>query len=66
MKGRINVKMIDKVGKAIITQWIDDSEFGWPPDCTGFLYQPERPEVKTVSNGIGNEERTQVNETKEK
>ena len=41
------MKVIDKVGKAIITQWVDGSEFGWPPDCTGFLYQPERPNLKS-------------------
>ena len=60
------MKIIDKFGRAIITQWIDDSEYGWPPDCTGFLYQPERPDAKTASNVQGNEVSTQVIETKEK
>lgn len=34
---------LEKMGAKIISQLTIDSEFGWPPDCTGFIYQPERP-----------------------
>lgn len=39
------MKKLQEMGKKIINQWIDDSEYGWPPDCAGFLYQPERPDA---------------------
>lgn len=39
------MKKIEQVGKKIVTQMTLDSRFGWPPECTGFLYQPERPAV---------------------
>ena len=60
------MKIIDKVGKAIITQWVDGSEYGWPPDCTGFVYQPERPAEKTYAEvnsngGYPNERETADN-----
>lgn len=34
---------LEKIGAKIISQITIDSEFGWPPDCLGFIYQPERP-----------------------
>ncbi len=34
---------LERVGAKIISQLTIDSEFGWPPDCNGFIYQPERP-----------------------
>ena len=34
---------LEKMGAKIISQLTSDSEFGWPPDCYGFIYQPERP-----------------------
>lgn len=34
---------LERVGAKIISQLTIDSEFGWPPDCWGFIYQPERP-----------------------
>ena len=33
----------EKMGAKIISQITNGSEFGWPPDCMGFIYQPERP-----------------------
>lgn len=34
---------LEKIGAKIISQITIDSEFGWPPDCSGFIYQPKRP-----------------------
>lgn len=34
---------LEKMGARIISQITIDSEFGWPPTCGGFIYQPERP-----------------------
>ena len=37
------MKTLDKLGAKVISQLTIGSELGWPPDCTGFIYQPERP-----------------------
>ena len=34
---------IDLIAKNILEYMIDLERFGWPPTCTGILYQPERP-----------------------
>lgn len=34
---------LEKMGAKIISQLTIDSEYGWPPDCYGFIYQAERP-----------------------
>lgn len=34
---------VEKLGKKIISQLTIGSKLGWPPDCMGFVYQPERP-----------------------
>lgn len=41
---------LDKLGAKIISQLTSDSEYGWPPDCSGFIYQPERPVTETSTN----------------
>ncbi len=41
---------LEKMGAKIISQLTSDSEFGWPPDCWGFIYQPERPFAETSTN----------------
>lgn len=41
---------LDKLGAKIISQITSDSEYGWPPDCMGFIYQPERPVTETSTN----------------
>ena len=40
------MKKIEQVSKKIVTQMTLDSRFGWPPECTGLIYQPERPVEK--------------------
>jgi hypothetical protein len=37
------MKKLEKLGAKVISQLIEDSQYGWPPLCYGFLYQPERP-----------------------
>ena len=34
---------VKKLASDIISQWTEDVMYGWPPDCMGPLYQPERP-----------------------
>ena len=41
----------EKLGAKLISQITTESRFGWPPDCYGFIYQPERPvHCKDVRN----------------
>ena len=42
-KGRINVKTSEKLVSKVIHGIISREEYGWPPDCWGTFYQPERP-----------------------
>jgi hypothetical protein len=37
------MKKLERLGAKVISQLIGDSQYGWPPSCTGLLYQPERP-----------------------
>ena len=37
------MKLAEKLGAKVISDWTTDSEYGWPPDCMGLIYQPERP-----------------------
>ena len=41
---------LEKMGAKIISQRTINSEFGWPPDCSGLIYQPERPVAETSVN----------------
>lgn len=34
---------LEKMGAKIISQLTLGCEYGWPPDCFGLIYQPERP-----------------------
>lgn len=38
-----NMNCLDKIGKELLSNLIIIERVGWPPDCIGFLYQPERP-----------------------
>ena len=41
---------LEKMGAKIISQLTINSEFGWPPDRSGLIYQPERPVAETSVN----------------
>lgn len=41
------MKGVKKLTSNIISQWTEDVMYGWPPDCFGVLYQPERPVAMT-------------------
>ena len=41
---------LEKMGAKIISQITVNNRYGWPPDCLGFIYQPERPVVETSVN----------------
>lgn len=43
---------IEKIVKRITTDIANIERFGWPPECYGMLYQPERP---TASNPTAKE-----------
>ena len=34
---------LESIGKKILSDIIIIEQFGWPPVCTGSMYQPERP-----------------------
>lgn len=36
-----------KLVKRAVEVEVDMKNLGWPPDCCGFLYQPQRPEKKS-------------------
>lgn len=37
------MKKIESIAKEILSYMIDLERYGWPPSCTGIVYQPERP-----------------------
>lgn len=37
------MKKIESIAKEILLYMIDLERYGWPPSCTGIVYQPERP-----------------------
>lgn len=41
------MKTLEALGAQIIARITIDSRYGWPPECTGILYQPERPQEYT-------------------
>lgn len=56
---------LEKMGAKIISQITIDSEFGWPPDCLGLIYQPERPTCSSNYNGTNLSNMSEQNEKKE-
>lgn len=41
----------DSILKKVVQHMVDAELYGWPPQCTAFLYQPVRPQkaVKKLS-----------------
>lgn len=37
------MKKLESLGKKTVNQLIETAKYGWPPDCVGYIYQPERP-----------------------
>ena len=42
--------MKDNICKKILNNMIFQERFGWPPDCVGVIFQPQRPINKSVEN----------------
>lgn len=38
-------ELVKKKSKEIVAKMVAHDEDGWPPICTSFIYQPERPRV---------------------
>ena len=36
-------KTMESVLKKVVNHMVDTELYGWPPQCTSFLYQPVRP-----------------------
>lgn len=53
---------LEKIGAKIISQITIDSEFGWPPDCLGFIYQPERPARSNEAHDTPDEEQAHTHD----
>lgn len=60
------MKGVKKLTSDIISQWTEDVMYGWPPDCVGPLYQPERPVAMTkdVFDDVENVEQDLSEQTK--
>lgn len=37
------MKKTDKLAAKILNDIMYPEDYGWPPSCSGFFYQPERP-----------------------
>lgn len=37
------MKVTEKIASKVINGITSTEQFGWPPDCWGLFYQPERP-----------------------
>lgn len=37
------MKKLEEISKKTVNRLIDTVRYGWPPDCAGYIYQPERP-----------------------
>lgn len=47
------MKATEKIVSNVIRRIISDEEFGWPPECLGVFYQPERPvQQKEAHNAV--------------
>lgn len=60
------MKKIEQVGKKIVTQMTLDSRFGWPPECLGLFYQPERPVDKSATEQNTTSETAGLQKTRKK
>ena len=50
-RAQIKMKKVKEIGSRALSQMIDITRLGWPPDCMGYLYQPERPMTKNSLKG---------------
>lgn len=47
------MKATEKIVSNVLRRIISDEEFGWPPECWGTFYQPERPvQQKEAHNAV--------------
>ena len=46
---------IEKLGAKLISTITIGGQFGWPPDCYGIYYQPERPVANSKQQRTDNE-----------
>lgn len=60
------MKKLDQFGKKIVVNMTNGGRFGWPPDCTGFIYQPERPVEKTHIDTAATVENIEVKDIRKK
>ena len=49
------MKKLESLGKKTVNQLIKTAKYGWPPDCVGYIYQPERP--ATVKAQLSNKKK---------
>lgn len=51
---KVNQK-VESVVKKAVNHMVDTELYGWPPQCTSFLYQPVRPQRESKDAPKGNE-----------
>lgn len=44
------MKVLDKLASKVINRMTDLERIGWPPECNGSIYQPERPTQSIYKN----------------
>ena len=55
------MKAKENIGKKLVSDMIEDIMYGWPPDCNGILYQPERPQmICSVENAESDSENSRL------
>lgn len=59
------MKVFEEIGRQYITSAVKKSKYGWPPLCTGIIFQPERPVTDTCTKCQELKSFSSVDQTKE-
>lgn len=53
------MKATDKKGSKLISKMLIGGGYGWPPECYGVFYQPERPIVEHKKQATSDSQNSQ-------
>ncbi len=56
------MKATDKKGSKLISKVLIGGGYGWPPECYGVFYQPERPVVEHKKQATADTQNTHKND----
>lgn len=54
------MKKVESLGGKTVNRLIETAKYGWPPDCVGYIYQPERPKMVSRREKHGCKEKTEL------